>query len=57
MRGILIIKSKLGLVWGRVLLGGSVRRWRGVKKIILVVVLPSFLPVINSQSSTKSALG
>ena len=29
--GILIVKSKLKLVWGRVLLVGSVRRWRKIK--------------------------
>ena len=57
MEGILIIKSKLKLVWGRVLLVGSVTRWRWIKRIILVVVLQSFLLVINSQLSVKSALG
>ena len=55
--GILIVKSKLKLLWGRVLLVGSVRRWRGIKGIILVVILPSFLLMINSQLSIKSALG
>ena len=47
MRGILIVKYKLGLVSGRVLLAGLVRRWWGIRKIILVVILPSFLLVIN----------
>ena len=56
-RGILTIKYKLGLVWGRVLLVGLVRRWREIGKIILVVVLPSFLLIINSQLSVKSLLG
>ena len=32
---------QLKLVWGRVLLVGSVRRWRGIKRIILVIILPS----------------
>ena len=57
MRGILIVKYKPGLVWGRALLAGLVRRWLGIRKIILVVVLPSFLLVINSPLSVKSALG
>jgi hypothetical protein len=57
MRGILNVKYKLGLAWGRVQLAGLVRRWRGIRKIILVVVLPSFLLVINSPLSAKSPLG
>ena len=56
-RGILTIKYKLGLLWRRVLLVGLVRRWREIGKIILVVVLPSFLLIINSQLSVKSLLG
>jgi len=47
MRGIPITKYKLGLVRGRVLLSESVRKWRGVGKIILVVILPRFHLVIT----------
>jgi hypothetical protein len=52
-----IIKFKLVLGWGRVLLAGLVVRWMGIKKIILVAVLPSFPLVKYSQLSVKSALG
>ena len=57
MRDIPIVKFKLGWAWERVLLAGLVGRWRGIRKIILVAVLPSFPLVINSQLSIKSGLG
>ena len=43
---ILITKYKLGLIGGMVLLLVSVRKWRGIGKVILVVILLSFLLVI-----------
>ena len=46
MRGILITKYKLGLIRGIILLLVSVRKWRGIGKVILVVILLSFLLVI-----------
>jgi hypothetical protein len=46
MRGILITRYKLGLLRGRVLLLVSVREWRGIGKVILVVILLSFLLLI-----------
>jgi hypothetical protein len=46
MRGILITKYKLGHIRGMVLLLVSVRKWRGIGKVILLVILLSFRLVI-----------
>jgi Transposase len=56
MKGILIVKYKLELVWERVLLEGLARKWRRTKKTILEAAHPSSLHMTNRVLCTKSLL-
>ena len=56
MKGILIIKYKLELVWERVLLEGLARKWRRTKKTILEAAHPSSLHATNRVLCAKSLL-
>ena len=55
-KDILSIKFRLELVRGRVLWGGLIMRWRGRRKTILEVVLPSCLLMITTPFFAKSLL-
>jgi hypothetical protein len=56
MKGILIVKYKLELVWKRVLLEGLARKWRRTKKTILEAAHPSSLHATNRVLCAKSLL-
>jgi len=47
MKVILSVKFRLKLVWGRVLWAGLAKKWKGTRKTILEVVLPSYLLAIK----------
>jgi hypothetical protein len=56
MKGILIIKYKLEMVWEMVLLKGLTKKWSRTKKIILEAAHPSSLHVTNRVLCAKSLL-
>ena len=56
MKVILSVKFRLKLVWGRVLWTGLAKKWKGIRKTILEVILPSYLLAIKQLLFAKSPL-
>ena len=50
------LKLRLELVWGRVLWGELIIKWRGRRRTILEVVLPSCILMITTPFFAKSLL-